>query len=108
VTTTTGPATPTTTAASETTTTAATPVTTTTSAGARVTAYTVTGGTVVIRFDGTTESLVSATPNPGYQVEIGSRGPDEVSVEFEGASGSSHLQAEVSDGELVIDREDDD
>ena len=90
-------------------TTTTTSVTTTTAGDtARNTAYTLAGGTVVIRFDGETVSLVSATPNPGYQVEVEARGPDQVAVEFEGQDGSSHFKAEVSGGELVIEREEGD
>ena len=41
-------------------------------------------GSVAVRCTGSTASLQSASPSDGYRVEVGSRGPGEVEVEFRG------------------------
>ena len=56
-----------------------------------------TAGTVVARCTGPRVSLVSATPNDGYQVEVGSRGPAEVEVTFKGG-GETQAKARCSAG----------
>ncbi len=52
-------------------------------------------GTVVARCDGDTISLQSATPADGWGVDVGSRGPEEVEVEFSTGDGSSEQQTKV-------------
>ncbi len=41
-------------------------------------------GTTTVRCSGSRASLQSATPNDGYRVEVGGRGPGEVEVTFQG------------------------
>jgi len=56
-----------------------------------------TGGTVVARCTGTRVWLLSATPNDGYQVEVGDRGPAEIEVTFKGR-GETQVKARCSVG----------
>ncbi len=49
-------------------------------------------GTVVAECAGARISLRSATPNDGYRVETGSRGPQEVEVSFKGGGDRGQVQ----------------
>lgn len=95
-----------------TTTTSATPVTTAAPAvtpttvppeSSQVDSRQVTGGTVVVRWTSSSVQLVSASPTDGFHVDVEKRGPDQVTVEFEGNGVKSKYSAEVSDGRLVVE-----
>jgi hypothetical protein len=79
--------------------------TTTTTAAPEVylESYELAGGVVRIRVEGATVRLEAATPAPGFDVDVGNPGPDEVVVEFESDEEESKFRARVDDGELVID-----
>lgn len=47
--------------------------------------------------------LESATPNPGYAMEIDKRGPDEVRVEFEGQDDDFEVRVRWNDGALDVE-----
>ncbi len=57
-----------------------------------------TPGSVVVRCSGRAASLQSATPNDGYHVEVGGRGPEEVEVTFKGDRGEVQVKAVCSGG----------
>ena len=92
------------------------PTTTSTSAPAGVTstipaataARQTRGGTVVVSLEGERVSLVSATPAPGYAVEIEEAGPGEVRVSFEGPAGEVQVRAAASGGQVVWEVEEGD
>jgi hypothetical protein len=65
-------------------------------------------GTVVVRFDGTGVALVSASPAPGYAVDIEDAGPPRVELEFEGDGDDVRFRARFEAGELVVSLERDD
>lgn len=96
----TGPASTTTTTSATTTAAPATSTSTSTTDGAPILAARQTrGGTVVVSLQGGRLSLVSATPAPGYSVEIVESGPDVVVVAFEGAEDDEvRVRAFVSSG----------
>ncbi len=64
-------------------------------------AFSLPGGTVVVRFGDRGVQLVSASPAPGFRVEILDGGPDSVAVEFESSASEVVFSAEMSGGELV-------
>jgi hypothetical protein len=73
----------------------------TTTGAATVAARQTPAGTVVVSLQGGRLSLVSATPAPGYSVEVEEAGPDEVMVVFEaGEDGEVRVRAVVSSGEV--------
>ena len=90
------------------------PATTTTSAGPATTitggtrAFTYPEGTVVVRFDASGVSLVSASPAPGYAVDVDAGGPPAVDLEFEREDDDARFRARLEDGELVVSMERDD
>ena len=95
-----------------TTTTADPPATTTTTTAAPVTTTTdpvsysthdLIGGTVVLAFGNGEVSLVSATPRPGFSVDPEHTGPKEVEVKFESNDHKSKLEADIENGELRVD-----
>ncbi len=50
-------------------------------------------GSVTVGCTGSRSSLVSATPNDGYRVEVGGPGPGEVEVTFKGDGRQTQVQA---------------
>lgn len=66
------------------------------------------GGWVRLRVSGDDVFLDGAVPSPGFSLDIKKDGPESVEVEFESDSHESKLHAEISDGELKIDKEEDD
>ncbi|MFP3913798.1 MAG: hypothetical protein ACLFWM_02910 [Actinomycetota bacterium] len=58
------------------------------------------GGVVVVSHRPGEVRLESATPAPGYAMEIDHRGPDEVRVEFEGQSDEYRIRVRWRDGAL--------
>jgi hypothetical protein len=63
---------------------------------------------VVVRFDGSGVTLVSASPAPGYAVDVDAGGPPAVDLEFEGDGDDARFRARLENGELVasLDRDD--
>ncbi len=98
--TTSGPAAPTTTTTA--------PAATTTSAPAPAPApapqaYSLVGGRVVVVAEAGQVRLVSASPNPGFSMEVAASGPDEVRVRFDGEDHRSELRARWQGGRLDVD-----
>lgn len=58
----------------------------------------VSGGTVSVECTGSRISLLYATPDDGWTVEVGSRGPEKVEVELDGSAGETTLVARCSSG----------
>ena len=54
-------------------------------------AYNLTGGVVTVRYRGETTTLVSATPNSGFGVEVNDGGPGKVDVRFRSDRHESRL-----------------
>jgi len=80
-------------------------VTTTTTAPeetATIDSRQITGGTVVVRWTSSYVELVSASPADGFEVDVESRGPNRVEVEFEGDDVTSVYSAKISNGQLVV------
>jgi hypothetical protein len=94
--------------ASTTTTAPSTTSTTAAPAATGTRAFTYPEGTVVVRFDGTGVALVSASPAPGYAVDIEDAGPPRVELEFEGDGDDVRFRARFEAGELVVSLERDD
>ena len=64
------------------------------------------GGTVVVSLEGDSLSLVSATPAPGYSVEVEENGPGAVVVVFEGGEDDEvRVRAVASGGEVRFEVE---
>ena len=61
-------------------------------------AYNLTGGVVTVRYRGSTVTLVSATPNSGFGVEVNDGGPSKVDVRFRAEEHESRLVTRVRDG----------
>jgi hypothetical protein len=63
-----------------------------------------------VSLQGERVSLVSASPAPGYTVEVEEAGPGEVQVAFEGPGGEVKVRAAASAGQVVwaVDDEGDD
>ncbi len=61
------------------------------------------GGTVLLRYRPGEVAYQSASPAPGYQVEVEKPGPPEVKVEFESESNKVEVQAAWSDGDLRVE-----
>ena len=59
------------------------------------------GGTVTVRCEGTTVSIVAANPNGGYVVDVRDPGPREVEVRFESKDNTSTVKASCSAGSVV-------
>ncbi|WP_372593442.1 hypothetical protein [Actinotalea sp.] len=57
-----------------------------------------TGGTVSVECTATRISLLFATPDDGWTVEVGSRGPEKVEVELHRSEDETKITAECSDG----------
>jgi hypothetical protein len=70
-------------------------------------AFTYPEGTVVVRFDGSGVTLVSASPAPGFSVDVESSGPPAVELEFEGDDDAT-FRARLEGGDLVVSLERDD
>jgi len=77
-----------------------TPTTTTTSP---TTTLTVLGGWVRVRCEAWSASLVSASPNPGFSMQIVDHGPQEVEVRFSAPSHESVVKARCENGTLRPD-----
>jgi hypothetical protein len=63
------------------------------------------GGTVVLAVGSGEVNLVSATPRPGFSVDAEHTGPIEVEVKFQSNDHKSKLEAEVENGELKVETE---
>ena len=61
-------------------------------------AYNLTGGVVTVRYRGSAVTLVSATPNSGFGVDINDAGPGKVDVRFRAEEHESRLVTRVRDG----------
>ncbi len=61
------------------------------------------GGVVVVRHRPEEVRLESATPSPGFTMEIDDSGPDEVRVEFEGVDADYEIRVRWANGVLEID-----
>lgn len=61
-------------------------------------AYDLTGGVVTVRYRGETTTLVSATPNSGFGVEVNDGGPGKVDVRFRSDRHESRLVTRWRDG----------
>ena len=61
-----------------------------------------TGGTVLIRYRPGEVAYQSATPTPGFQVEVAEKGPPEVKVKFESESEEIEVEAAWKDGRLEV------
>lgn len=61
------------------------------------------GGNVALRYRPGEVAYQSATPAPGYQVEVDDRGPPEVELEFESESHKVDIRAAWRDGDLDVD-----
>jgi hypothetical protein len=55
-------------------------------------------GSVTVRCSGRGASLQSASPDDGYGVEVGSRGPGEVEVTFKGGGGEVQVKGTCAAG----------
>ena len=75
---------------------------TTTQADWRTRSVETTGGNVLLRYRPGEVAYQSATPAPGYQVEVEKQGPPEVKVEFESESHKVEIEADWEDGELKV------
>jgi hypothetical protein len=62
-----------------------------------------TGGTVAVRCTGNSVSLLYARPDDGYASTVGSRGPVELEVEFEGGGGNGRVKARCSGGTANVE-----
>jgi hypothetical protein len=65
-------------------------------------------GSIVVRVQGSSVSLVTVEPDPGYQSDVKSAGPEVVEVGLEGRREHCELRAEMVDGRLVASGHDDD
>lgn len=61
------------------------------------------GGAVTLRYRPGEVVYQSATPAPGFQVEVDHAGPPEVKVEFESESSKIEVRASWRDGALDVD-----
>ena len=62
--------------------------------------FTTSGGSVTVSCEGSTISLVSASPADGYTLDVGSSGPTFVDVEFHaGASEGPEVHATCKNGQ---------
>jgi len=68
--------------------------------------FTVAGGTVVVDIEDGVLSLVSATPNPGFEIEKSEVRPDRVEVEFRGNDTESRVRVRIDDGRLRTETRD--
>ncbi len=80
--------------------------TTTTVAGIPRT-YSLDGGTVTILATNPFVTLIGAVPNAGFTVDVEEAGPTRVKVEFESESHESEFDAYWSNGELIVDIDED-
>lgn len=60
------------------------------------------GGTVIIRYRPGEVQYQSATPSPGFQVEVDDAGPPDVKVEFESETQKFEVEARWKDGVLDV------
>ena len=61
-------------------------------------AYTLTGGVVTVRYRGGSTTLVSATPNSGFGVDVNDSGPGKVDVRFRSDRHESRLVTRMRNG----------
>lgn len=61
------------------------------------------GGVVILRYRPGEVAYQSATPAPGFHVEVDKQGPPQVKVEFESQSSKVEVSAEWSDGDLKVE-----
>lgn len=89
-----------TTATDQTVTTSSTPTTTETAWQTR--SVQTTGGVVLLRYRPGEVAYQSATPAPGFKVEVEKKGPPEVKLEFESESKKVEIEASWGDGQLKV------
>lgn len=61
------------------------------------------GGVVILLYRPGEVAYQSATPAPGFHVEVDKQGPPQVKVEFESQSSKVEVSAEWSDGDLKVE-----
>jgi len=74
-----------------------------TTAPSATTTLTSQGGWVRVRCDGWSVSLASASPNPGYAMQVVDHGPQEVEVRFSSPSHESTVKARCESGSVRPD-----
>lgn len=87
------------------TTTSSTTTTVTTTMAPTTSVHSAIGGTVAIEMAGETVTLLWTTPSAGFLYEVEDAGPERVEVEFKSSEHESHLRAEIVDGELRVEIE---
>ena len=65
------------------------------------------GGTVTVQQSGNSVTLISAVPISGFTADIEKAGPSKVEVKFKSSSHESKYQAEIRNGVLDIQIEED-
>ena len=63
--------------------------------------FSISGGTVTVSCQGSTISLVSASPSNGYTLSVRNSGPIDVDVDFNGQPNGSAVQATCRNGQPV-------
>ncbi len=63
-------------------------------------------GSIVVQVEADTVTLLSVQADPGMAVDVKNDGPEEVEVSLEGPTGHCEIKAEVRDGQLSIDVDD--
>lgn len=91
------------TTAPSTTSTTAAPATTTTTSGWQTRSVETRGGTVVFRYRPGEVIYQTATPAPGYKVEVDKQGPPEAELEFESADDKVEIHAAWESGDIDIE-----
>jgi cytoskeletal protein RodZ len=82
---------------------ASTPSPTTTTPAPRTKTYATTGGSVTVRIQGTSVTLVSSSPSAGFTQDVRSAGPDEVEVRFSNGQHESRVRVRFENGQLQED-----
>lgn len=100
---TTGTSSTTITTAPSTTSTTPAPATTTTTVGWQTRSVETRGGTVVFRYRPNEVIYQTATPSPGFQVEVDKQGPPEAQVEFESEEDKVEIHASWESGDINIE-----
>ncbi len=60
-------------------------------------------GSITFRVEGSNVTLISTDAGPRYAVDVKSAGPEKVEVGFEAPTGHCELKAEIDDGRLDTD-----
>jgi hypothetical protein len=77
-----------------------TPTSDTTAAEPSEHTYTGTGGSVTVRFDGATLTLVATRPSAGFTSQVAHEEPDRIEVRFESETHETRIEVRVEDGAL--------